>query len=103
MPRVREGSTVHVLIACGPSTYRANRLGHFRHAHDDGKAPATERGDGELVLDVAELRGGVEHAHVVELGEELALHLGPERVLGGEEGEAVGERAEGAAELVVPA
>ena len=90
------------MIASGPGTHRANRLGHLRHAHDDGKAPATERGDGELVLDVTQFRGGIEHAHIVELAEELALHFGAEGVLCGEEGEAVGERADGAAELVVP-
>ena len=83
-------------------TYCADRLGHFAHAHEDGEAAATKGSDGELVVDVAELGLGGEDADVVELGEELALHLGTEGVLRGEHGEAVCIRAECAAELVVP-
>jgi len=86
---------------CARVTYRTDRLGHFAHAHEDGEATATKCGDGELVVDVAEfcLRG--EDADVIELGEELALHLGTEGVQCGEHGEAVCIRAECAAQLVV--
>jgi hypothetical protein len=56
------------------STHSADGLCHLGHAHENGEAAATEGGDGELVLDVGELGGGVEDAHVVELGEQLVLH-----------------------------
>ena len=82
-------------------TYCTDCLGHFAHAHEDGEATATECGDGELVVDVAEFCLRREDADVVELGEELALHLGAKGVLRGEHGEAVCIRAECAAELVV--
>lgn len=87
----------------GGGTHGADGLGHLGHAHEDGEAAAAEGGDGELVLDVGELGGGVEHAHVVELGEQLALHARAERVLRGEQRDAVREGAQRAAELVVPA
>ena len=77
--------------------YRADCLRHLGHAHDDGEAPPAEGRDGELVLDVAQLGGRVEHAHVVKLGQQLPFHFRAERVLCWEHREAVGERAEGAA------
>lgn len=91
-----EGGEVHEEV-----TYCTDRLGQFAHAHEDSEATATECGDGELVVDVAEfcLRG--EDADVIELGEKLALHLGAKGVLCGEHGEAVCIRAECAAQLVV--
>jgi hypothetical protein len=76
-------------------------LGHFAHAHEDGEAAATKCGNGEPVVDVAEFCLRREDADVVELGEQLALHLGAKGVLRGEHGEAVCIRAECAAELVV--
>lgn len=66
-------------------THGANGLGHLAHAHHDGETTTAEGSDGELVLDVAELGGGVEHAHVVELGEQLGLHACAEGVLCGEQ------------------
>lgn len=85
----------------GRCTHRADGLGHLGHAHDDGKTTATKGGDGELVVDVAELGGRVEHAHVVEFGQKLGLHLGAERILGRKTGQTVGILSEGAAQLVV--
>ena len=38
------------------STYCTDCLGHLAHAHEHGEATAAEGGDGELVVDVAELR-----------------------------------------------
>lgn len=81
--------------------YGADRAGHFAHAHEHGEATATKCGDGEFVVDVAELCAGGEDADVVELGEEMGLHRGAEGVLCGEHGETVGIGAECAAELVV--
>ena len=81
--------------------HRTDRLGHLGHHHDDGETAATEGGDGELIVDVAELRLGVEDTHVEELGEDLALHAGPKRVLCGQQRDAVGEGPQRAAELVV--
>ena len=70
-------------------THRADRLRHLGHGHDDREPAAAECGYGELVLDVAELCLGVEHAHVVELGEQLSFHARAEGVLRGQEREAV--------------
>lgn len=67
-------------------THCTDCLGHFGHAHEHGKATATESGDGELVVDVAELRLRCEDAGVVELREELGLHVCAEGVLSGEHG-----------------
>ena len=82
-------------------THRADGLREPGHAHDHGEAPPTEGGDGELVVDVAELRRGGEDAEVVELGEELRLPLRADGVLRGEAGEAVRVLAQRAAEPVV--
>ena len=84
-------------------TNRADCLSHFAHHHNHGESAAAERRDSQLVLDVAQLGGRVEHAHVVKLGQQLPFHFCAERVLCWEHGEAVGERAEGAAQFVVPA
>jgi hypothetical protein len=65
--------------------HRADGLRHARGARDDGEPAAAERRDGELALDVAELRLRVEHAGVVELGEECALGAGAVRVCRGEQ------------------
>lgn len=80
---------------------RADRLRHTHPAHHHREPPPTERGHGQLVLDVGEFGGCGEEAHVVELVEEGGFLAGPEGVLWGEEGEAVGVGAEGACELVV--
>ena len=45
-------------------THRADGLREPGHAHDDGETPLAEGGDGELVVDVAELRRGGEDAEV---------------------------------------
>ena len=94
-------SAIILLSSSTKATHRADGLRHLRRAHHDGEPPPAERGDGELVLDVAELGGGVEDAEVVELGEELGFCACAEGVRGREEGEAVGEGAERAAEFVV--
>lgn len=83
-------------------TYGTDSLCHLRHAHNHRQTPPAECGHGELVLDVAEFRRGVEYAHVVQLAQELALHLATERVLRGQQRKAVGVRAEGTAQFVVP-
>jgi hypothetical protein len=82
-------------------TYCADRLCHLGHAHDDGKAASTKGGDSELIVDIAELGGGGEDTHVVQLGEELALHFRAKRILGREERDTVGILAEGATEFVI--
>ena len=73
-------------------THRRDSLCHFAHAHKDGQTASAEGRDGKLVLDVAELGGRVEHAHVVELGEQLGLHASPKRVLRWQEGYAMRKR-----------
>ena len=83
-------------------TYCADSFGHFGHAHEHCESPSAEGGDGDLVLDVAEFCGGAEDGHVVELGEQLALHASSEGILGWEKGYAVCIGAQRAAELVVP-
>lgn len=88
---------------CKEGTYCTDCLGHFAHAHEDGEATATKCSDGEPVVDVAEFCLRCEDADVVELGEQLALHLGAKGVLCGEHGETVCIRAECAAQLIVSA
>lgn len=85
-----QGDRNHVRVSTSSTradeneTYRADRLRHLRHAHHDREPAAAEGRDGELVLNVARLRGGVEHAHVVELREQLGLHACAEGVRGRE-------------------
>ena len=82
-------------------THGADCLCHLEHAHDDGETPATKGSDCELVVDVAELGGCCEDTHVVQLGEELALHACAGRVLSGEERESVCILTQGATKFVV--
>lgn len=70
-------------------------LGHAQAGHDDGEAAAGKGADGDVVLDGGELGGGGEDAHVVELCEEEVFVFAAGGVFGGEEGEAVGELADG--------
>ena len=83
-------------------TYGADSFGHLGHAHEDCEAASAKGGYGDLVFDVAEFCGGAEDAHVVELGEQLALHACSEGIPGGQEGDPVGVGAQRAAEPVVP-
>lgn len=76
-------------------------LGHAQACHDDGEAAAGKGADGDVVLDGGELGGGGEDAHVVELCEEEVFVFAAGGVFGGEEGEAVGELADGTAHSVV--
>ncbi len=62
LPYVNQISLNTIYKIC--RTHRADRLRHFRHAHEHREAAAAERGDGELV-DAAELGGRVYDAHVV--------------------------------------
>jgi hypothetical protein len=82
-------------------THRADGLRHARGARDDGEPAAAERRDGELALDVAELRLRVEHAGVVELGEQRALGAGAVRVRRGEQRKPVRVLPELPAQLVI--
>lgn len=70
-------------------------LGHAQAGHDDGEAAAGKGADGDVVLDGGELGGRRENAHVVEFGEEEDFVFAAGGVFGGEEGEAVGELADG--------
>jgi hypothetical protein len=85
----------------GKCTHGADSLCHLGHAHDDSETASTEGSDGELVVDVAELGSGGEHAHVEKFGEQLGLHRGTEGILGRKKRESVGMLAERTTELVV--
>lgn len=76
-----------------------DRLGHAQPCHDDGQAAAGKGTDGDVVLDGGQLGGGGEDAHVVELVEEQLFVFAAGGVVGGEEGEAVGELADGLEDL----
>ena len=69
-------------------------LGHLEAGHDDGEAAAGEGGDGDAVLDGAELGGGRQDAHVVQLVQQQLFGLPAHGVVGREQGEAMGELAE---------
>lgn len=69
-------------------------LGHAEAGHDDGEAAAGEGGDGDAVLDGAELGGGRQDAHVVQLVQQQLFGLPAHGVVGREQGEAMGELAE---------
>lgn len=74
---------------------RLHVLRHAQPRHDDGQTPTRECADGQFVLDGAELGGRFEDAHVVEFVEQEFFVFAADGVLGRQEGEAVGELAEG--------
>ena len=100
--RVRDGlgadTDVALLHHLGRSLHR---LGHAQPRHDDGEPPPREGRHCGAVLDGRELRRAREDAHVVELLEEEGLVLASRGGLGWEEGEAVGELAEGLDQLAL--
>lgn len=74
---------------------RLDRLGHAQPRHNDGEAAAGKGGHGSAMLDGRKLRGRRNDAHIVELVEEELLVFAADGIIGGEEGQAVGELAEG--------
>jgi hypothetical protein len=84
-----------------PGTHHLDRLGHLEPSHDHRQSSPAEGRDGDLGRELGKPDAGVNEAHVVELGDKLALLLSAEWVLRRELADAVGEGADGAAEPVV--
>lgn len=64
-------------------------LGHPEARHDDGQPPPGERRDGDAILDRAELRGGRQDAHVVQLVQQELFGFPADGVVGREQAETV--------------